>query len=42
MKRLSIILSLLVGGLSAFCCSQKMSGQSADAGWIMLLDGERR
>jgi hypothetical protein len=38
MKRLSIIMSLLVIGLSAFGCAQQMSGQS-DAGWVTLLDG---
>ena len=38
MKRLSIIMSLLVMGFSAFSCSQQMSGQS-DVGWVMLLDG---
>ena len=38
MKRLSIIMSLLVIGFSAFGCSQQMSDQS-DAGWVTLLDG---
>jgi hypothetical protein len=38
MKRLSIIMSLLVIGFSAFGCSQQMSGQS-EPGWVMLLDG---
>jgi len=38
MKRLSIIMSLLVIGLTFLGCSQQMSGQG-DAGWVTLLDG---
>jgi hypothetical protein len=38
MKRLSIIMSLLVIGLSVFGCSQQISGQG-DGRWVTLLDG---